>query len=190
MTFWSLPHTEEAMAAVERVMSRPLGARAAGDLLDRLTGEARLFEKLRVAAGRDADADVRPLVAMLLEEWSLWSPPDEMPASWRGPLRERARRLAETFRDEAVDGLLPTAMPDAAEAAVKFVAGLLDVREGLGRRFMAARGGAPGVWAVLDCELDGLFRVDVVDGSVEAADASVERGLKTAFFGVPSGTRH
>ncbi len=190
MGIWSIPNTDEAMSEVERVMSRPLGARVAGDMLFRLTGEGRLYDMIDKAAGRDAEADVRPLVAMLLDEWSNWTATEDLSPSWGSPLRDRARRLAEAFRDAHVSSLVPTAMPDEPDAAVAKVAAILDVRGPHGNRFMATRGHGPGVWAVLDCALDALFRVDVVHGQVEAAEPGLDRALKMSLFGVPSGTRH
>lgn len=190
MGIWSIPNTDEAMSEVERVMSRPLGARVAGDMLYRLTGDARLYDMLGMAKGRDAEADVRPLVAMLLDEWSNWTPSESLSPSWGRPLRDRARRLAQAFKDSSVSELVPTAMPDEPEAAIAKVVAILDVRGGYGNRFMATRAHGPGVWAVLDCVLDALFRVDVVHGQVDAAEPGLDRDLKMSLFGVASGTRH
>ena len=190
MGCWATPRTEDAMEEVERVMARPLSARIASEILHNVAGDDLLHEMLDAAARRDPKGDVRPLVAMMLDQWANWTPPDEMGPAWGIGLRERAKRIAQGFRDSPVDGLLDTALPDTPEAAVERVARVLDVRGEYGNRFLVTRAGAPGTYAVLDCILDGLFRVDVVYGLVYPTEPLLDRGLKLELFGVVSGTRH
>jgi hypothetical protein len=160
----TVPKTPQAMEALEAIMGSPLEARGASGKVFGLLNDDTLHDMLDLAARSGPDVDVRPLVALSLDEFVNWAGD----ASWPGDVRERGAALVSRFADAA---------------SLALVADILGIpRASAQERLDARRGTAPGTHAVRDAETGEIFRVEAVYGVVLGAAPEARDRLEAEIF--------
>jgi len=162
-----VPRTAMAMEAVERLMGNSMPACLdPGGRLGGLLDSDNLADMFGRAAAAGPDVDVRPLVAIELDEYVNWTSCE----GWDPDVVERGRHLVAAFRDadvsRHVDRLVMEDTPEAALARVAEIQGLDE--EAAGARLDARRGFAPGTFVVMDSGTGEAFRTEAVYGVVFA----------------------
>lgn len=190
MGTWAIPQTDDAVRRIEDLMASPIAASRATDLLYPLVGDDTLFDMIGLAADRDPGVDVRPLVAITLDEWSNWMSDVRFSRPWEDGCRARLRDLAHSHSGVAVEDLVSRVMvPDTPEGVRLAYALLFEVPEAA-PEFEVAATEVPGVYAVLEAASGSLSRLEVVFGVVSQAEPVVAASLRAVHFpadvGVPA----
>lgn len=183
MGTWATPNTVEKIAQLEQAMSTPMTGPKALQLLYPILGDDDLFDNIEIVQEKNAEADVRPVIAATLEEWTRWRSPSTFTRVWEPGVRERLRDLAQRFREtEFLDLYDRVLLADSKPAIQGHVAALIgddptNAAEYEIRKVMS------GVYAVnVPGEID-LYRVDLVWGLIEVADDDQRDGLRNELFG-------
>lgn len=178
-----VPKTDEAMAALERLMDAPLPAGKAPDRLMGILVSDNLFDMLDRGAARGRGTDARPLVALELDEFVNWSDT----GAWPEDVVERGRALVERFRDaDIADHVDRLVMPATSEAAALEIARVLDLPASApDGRIEVRPGSAPGSFVARDSGTGKAYRIEAVYGvAFEALPDARER--VDALFSEPS----
>lgn len=182
MGTWAIPQTDEAVTRLEQLMASPVSASGAADALYPLVGDDTLFDMIGMAAESDPGADVRPLVAITLDEWANWMSDARFARPWEDGCRERVRALAQGYRGTTIEDLVMRVMvPDTAEGARAAYA-LLSGTPEAAPQFDVAATDAPGVYAVRETASGSLSRLEVVFGVIAEADPAMAGALLEAHF--------
>lgn len=182
MGTWATPQTDEAVTRLEQLMASPIAASGAADALYPLVGDDTLFDTIGLAAERAPGADVRPLVAVTLDEWANWMSDARFARPWEDGCRERVRALAQGYRGTSIGDLVARVMvPDTAEGARAAYALLFGTPEAA-PEFDVAATDVPGVYAVRETASGSLSRLEVVFGVITEADPAMAEALLAAHF--------
>jgi hypothetical protein len=191
MGTWATPFTDENVSRLEVLMAQPLVAKRAADALYHLVGDDTLFDAIGSAVEHDPDGDVRPLVAMTLDEWMNWMHPDSFVRDVQDSPSGHARSFDEGCweRLKAIAGgsegldLGPivgaTLVPDTVEGARSAFSALwADERDVPDQE--VAKTKVPGVYAV---RAGGeILRVEILYGVIAAADPRLGHDLTATYF--------
>lgn len=93
MGTWATPSTKEQALELQKLMSQPLLAKNATDLLYDLMGDDGLFDTLDRIADNHPDSDVRVVVENLLIEWL--NDLDDFRDEWEPEAVEILHKLAD-----------------------------------------------------------------------------------------------
>lgn len=180
MGTWSTPNTVASMDRLERLMSAPIPASKASDLLYSLVGDDTLFDTLSMAEEKHSTADVRPLVAMTLDAWGNWHSRGQWLVDWEPGCLDRCRELASRFADSDIASLVEC-KADMSEAG-KLVRDIVAPEDLNGDRFVTAASAGPGTSAVFDRETGEIYRIEPVWGLVIQADEETRADLHQKLF--------
>jgi len=190
MGVWAQPDTFEKIERLERLMQAPLSAGNYHGTLGGLLGDDSTFDNIDIAAGRNRDVDIRPIIAATLEEWSRWTAPEAWTVRWEPGVREKASEIAARFADADFAGLFPKPMnPDTPEAAAEIVGNILGYDPDYPfSNFRVARI-MPGIYAVVDPDEGKLYRVETARELVFNAPEELQDDLKAELFGTAPSLR-
>lgn len=172
MGVWAYPDSEEKVTSLEIKMSSPIPARRADADLYHLVGDDTFFD---MTSGVPSSADVRPLVAITLDEWVNWSAPGSFQS---GTVSfDRLRDLIEPYRHAPISDLstepVSDGSPEAAMSGLWAIVGEPAESPVDASRFDVAPGYAPATHALRDRETGKVYRYEHVYGVVvEAAPGS------------------
>lgn len=187
----SQPDTIEKMARLERLMEEPFPAHEYHAHLSDLLNDDNTFDNIDIAARRNPEVDIRPIVAATLEEWSRWMSPQAWSAPWEPGVRERAAAVAARFADADFAGLFPKPMnPDTPESAAEIVGNILGYDPDHPLTDFPTVRIMPGIYAVIDPEDGKLFRVETARELVLEAPDELLDGLKADLFGTALAPRN
>jgi hypothetical protein len=185
------PRTIELIESLDRLMQAPLSARNYHETLSPLINDDSTFDNIDLAARKNPDVDIRPIIAATLEEWSRWMSPKAWSVRWEEGVRERAAEIAARFSDADFAGLFPEPMnPDTPLGAAEIVANILGYDPDYPfSNFRVARI-MPGIYGVVDPDEEKLFRVETARELVYEAPEELADDLKAELFGVERALRH
>jgi hypothetical protein len=200
MGTWATPFTHEDVSRLEALMAEPLPASRAADALYDLVGDDTLFDAIGSAVEHDPAGDVRPLVAMTLDEWTNWMHPESFaraaeasPASGVVPFDdgcwERLKAIAGGYEGVELASIVGAPLvPDTIEGAkAAFSALWADEREVPDME--VAKTKVPGVYAVRVADGE-IWRVEILYGVIAGADQRLTDDLRASLFpsDIPSPT--
>ncbi|WP_238231128.1 hypothetical protein [Methylobacterium hispanicum] len=166
-------------------MASPIAASRAWVALNPLVGDDTLFDMLDLASDRNPEADVRPLVAITLDEWANWMCDGRFRHPWGDGCRERLQALAKAHAGTAIEDLVSRVMvPDTLEGARGAYALLFGSPEAA-PEFEVVRTEFPGVYAVRETASGSLARLEVIFGVIAEAEPSMVDALRAIHFPCP-----
>jgi hypothetical protein len=177
MGVWNAPFTAEAMSRLENLMAAPLPAHEAQASLRSLVGDDGLFDMILRAMTVDRNADVRPLVAVVLDEWVDWTPVENWQRALAPSIRARAAALVPKFTN--IDVAAMTAgdiAPEDPREAIK------RLRFEPGTLCEVVGGVAPGTFVITHSATGDMYRVEVVWGSSVKAPETLAGPLRERYF--------
>lgn len=161
MGTWAYPNDDAKVDRLARLMAHRMDAEHKGDLFN-LLGDDTLFDMID---GLPPMGDMRPLVAMALDEMVNWTV--------EARYFERLSAMGEPFKDVPFADLSTKPVSDGRpESAIAAVKEIVDP-EANDDRFEAEPGLSPGTHAVRDLDTGKIFRFEHVYGvTIEAAPGS------------------
>jgi hypothetical protein len=198
MGTWATPFTDGDVSRLEALMAEPLPASRAADVLYDLVGDDTLFDAIGSAVEHDPDGDVRPLVAMTLDEWTNWMHPESFaraaeasPAICVVPFDdgcwERLKTIAGGYEGVDLASIVGAPLvPDTIEGArATFSALWADERDV--PELEVAKTKVPGVYAVRVADGE-ISRVEILYGVIAGADPRLVDELAASLFpaGIPA----
>ncbi|MGU3404608.1 hypothetical protein [Methylobacterium brachiatum] len=192
MGTWATPFTDEDVSRLEALMAEPLPASRAADVLYDLVGDDTLFDAIVSAVEHDPDGDVRPLVAITLDEWTNWMHPESFaraakasPAIRVVPFDdgcwERLKTIAGGYEGVDLASIVGAPLvPDTIEGAkATFSALWTDERDV--PELEVAKTRVPGVYAVRVADGE-ISRVEILYGVIAGADPRLADELAASLF--------
>jgi len=178
------PDTIEKIEMIERLMEAPLSSQGCYGTLSHLINDDSTFDNIDLAARKNPEVDIRPIIAATLEEWSRWTSPGAWSVRWEPGVREKASEIAARFADADFAGLFPKPMnPDTPWGAAEIVGNILGYDPDYPfSNFKVARI-MPGIYAVVDPDEGKLFRVETARELVFEAPEELASDLKAELFG-------
>lgn len=192
MGTWATPFTDGDVSRLEALMAEPLPASRAADALYDLVGDDTLFDAIATAVDHDPDGDVRPLVAMTLDEWTNWMHPESFaraaeasPAIRVVPFDdgcwERLKTIAGGYEGIDLASIVGAPMvPDTIDGA-KATFSALWAEERDVPELEVAKTKVPGVYAVRMADGE-ISRVEILYGVIAGADPRLVDELASSLF--------
>lgn len=182
MGTWSAPIDVDRLEELEALVSAPLPASEASDLLYRTMGDDDLFDMILDARAVDSDADVRGLVAVKLDEWFNWTDRDAWSLSLDPAVVDRLSALTDRLGHLADSDVLAAIRIADGEAAARSnlawslglepdAAAEIDVREGM----------VPGTWAG-KTPGGSIFRYNAYTAAVIEAVGSAAERIESSLY--------
>ena len=176
MGIWAAPSTIEHANKLSKIMSSPIPAKSASEILYNVVGDDTLYDMIVDAAEISPEVDVRSLVAYTLFEYNYLTPESE----WSKPREEGVREIIDTILDKHLpmlaedEILLKIAKFDDPKIAIKGVSAATDTPE---EDLIATDKVFHGAYIVTDRD-DNIYHFDGVYGLVYPISSELRKAYE------------